>query len=92
MTGKPIPSTPERGLALLKDSPMNIIALPDAAAPSVDDAYNALTGLLSLDGQLRLHRVNVTLLRWLDRERSELVYFDRDGRADFPDLAGVLDE
>lgn len=72
---------------------MNTVAAPQTASSAVDDGYqSAPIGLLSLDSQLRLYRINDTLLRWLGRERSELAYFDRDGRADFADLAGVLDE
>ncbi len=72
---------------------MNSLVLPDTALPRTDDAYNsAPIGLMSLDPELRLLRINDTFLRWLGRERSELAYFDRDGRADFAALAGVLDE
>lgn len=70
---------------------MDGIALPDPTESS-DGYQHAPLGLLSLDGQLRLRRINDTLLRWLGRERSELAYFDREGRADFAALAGVLDE
>ncbi len=72
---------------------MNNFAVADTGSTTVEEAYqNAPIGLLSLDSQLRLHRINDTLLRWIGRERSELAYFDRDGRADFADLAGVHDE
>jgi PAS domain S-box-containing protein len=72
---------------------MNTPALADMAAADHEDGYqNAPVGLLSLDGELRLHRINDTLLRWLGRERSELSQFNREGLADFPDLAGVLNE
>ncbi len=72
---------------------MNSLAFTDTAPPCIDDGYDsAPIGLMSLDTELRLLRINDTLLRWLGRERSELAYFDREGRADFAALAGVLDE
>jgi PAS domain S-box-containing protein len=72
---------------------MNTLAVHATVSSSVEEGYqNAPIGLLSLDSQLRLHRVNDTLLRWLGRERSELAHFDRDGRPGFAALAGVLDE
>ncbi len=72
---------------------MSSLAFPDTASPRTDDGYDsAPIGLMSLDARLRLLRINDTLLRWLGRERGELAYFDREGRADFAALAGVLDE
>ena len=47
---------------------MNSLAFSDTAPPGIDDGYDcAPIGLMSLDPDLRLLRINDTLLRWLGR-------------------------
>ena len=73
---------------------MNLVLSPESPGchQPDDDFENAPVGLLSLNGQLGVRRINETLLAWLGRDRSELTFFERDGQVDFAALAGVLDE